>query len=232
MLVPLNRYFQTLIPTLGATSSSRAPSPIPAGVAASVKPFSLPAFLTHLRNTGPNPLTFRTKGLSTKSRVESDFYAAFCMSPTFAGWLHAKLRSLEPVVAAAANAAVSAGTDGLLGVPIPMPGDISSASTPSQEQAETPRRGLGIAGHQTSAVPATIHVEHRSGRSSETDERDSDATRPSTESSPVIDRWRASEEAARAPSPSVMDIYNRRGSDGVLRGLPLNGSPRRTPQRL
>jgi hypothetical protein len=91
MLVPLNRYFQTLVPTL-----SPNPAALPSTTAppATLKPFSLPAFLAHLRTHGPNPLAFRTKGLSSKARVESDFYAAFCMSPTFAGWLHARINSL------------------------------------------------------------------------------------------------------------------------------------------
>jgi hypothetical protein len=87
-LVPLNRYFQTLIP---AGVSSEKPD---------IKPFSLPSFLAHLRATGPNPLAFKTKGLTMKSRVEHDFYATFGMSPTFAGWLSGRIDSLGSAVRA------------------------------------------------------------------------------------------------------------------------------------
>jgi hypothetical protein len=87
-LVPLNRYFQTLIP---ATTSSRR---------SDIKPFSLPSFLAHLRSTGPNPLAFKTKGLTMKSRVEHDFYATFGMSPTFSGWLSGRIESLDSAIRA------------------------------------------------------------------------------------------------------------------------------------
>ena len=120
-LVPLNRYFQTLVPTL---QPSPIPSPNPALTPStsansvnsasshlstssnslnSLKPFSLPAFLAHLKNHGPNPLSFRNKGLTTKTRVESDFYASFCMSATFAGWLAGRVESLGIAVAAHAE---------------------------------------------------------------------------------------------------------------------------------
>ena len=117
MLVPLNRYFQTLVPTL---QPSPIPSPNPNAThnvtpstsissmasfssttsTSSLRPFSLPAFLSHLKKHGPNPLAFRTKGLTSKSRVESDFYASFCMSATFAGWLSSRVESLGIAVAA------------------------------------------------------------------------------------------------------------------------------------
>lgn len=77
-LVPLNRYFQTLVPSPPTTQ---------------IKPWSIPNFLAHLKNHGPNPLQFKTKGLTTKSRVEHDFYASFCMSATFAGWLSGRIES-------------------------------------------------------------------------------------------------------------------------------------------
>ncbi|WRT70225.1 uncharacterized protein IL334_007220 [Kwoniella shivajii] len=109
-LVPLNRYFQTLVPTLSTPSPSVSPSTLPASTSTStstsisaastshtagaIRPFSLPNFLSHLRNHGPNPLLFKTKGLSMKSRVENDFYASFCMSSTFARWLEARVDSL------------------------------------------------------------------------------------------------------------------------------------------
>lgn len=91
-LVPLNRYFQTLVPVV----SSRDPD---------IKPFSLPTFLAHLRSTGPNPLAFKTKGLTMKSRVEHDFYATFAMSASFAGWLSDRIDSLGSAVRAQSNGA-------------------------------------------------------------------------------------------------------------------------------
>jgi len=97
MLVPLNRYFQTLVPNL-----SPDPSAPTAGIGG-IKPFSIPAFLTHLKTKGPNPLTFRNKGLTTRTRVENDFYTSFCMSPTFAGWLASRVDSLGLAVAAQSN---------------------------------------------------------------------------------------------------------------------------------
>ncbi len=48
-------------------------------------------FLAHLKANAPNPLQFRTKGLSGKSRSESDFYTAFCTGIGFAGWLKDKV---------------------------------------------------------------------------------------------------------------------------------------------
>lgn len=89
-LVPLNRYFQTLIPTPSSSSLQGS----------TIKPFSLPSFLSHLRSTGPNPLAFKTKGLTMKSRVENDFYASFGMSPTFAGWLSGRIETLGSAVKA------------------------------------------------------------------------------------------------------------------------------------
>ena len=95
MLVPLNRYFQTLVPTL-----SPNPSPSLGPGAGGIKPFSIPSFLSHLKTKGPNPLTFRNKGLTSRTRVENDFYTSFCMSPTFAGWLASRVDSLGLAVAA------------------------------------------------------------------------------------------------------------------------------------
>jgi hypothetical protein len=117
MLVPLNRYFQTLVPTI---SPSPTPSPVyafgastphsalassTASTIGSLKPFSIPAFVSHLKTKGPNPLSFRQKGLTTKSRVESDFYTTFCMSPTFAGWLSKRVESMGVAFAAAQSSA-------------------------------------------------------------------------------------------------------------------------------
>lgn len=105
-LVPLNRYFQTLVPAPSLSAATAS-----GGVTTTIKPFSLPAFLTHLRSTGPNPLAFKNKGLSMKSRVENDFYASFGMSPTFAGWLSGRIDSLGSAVLRAR--ATSASTVGL-----------------------------------------------------------------------------------------------------------------------
>lgn len=59
-----------------------------------IKPFTLTAFLHHLKAMAPNPLQFRSKGLTTKGKVETEFYTAFCKSPGFAGWLRNRLVSL------------------------------------------------------------------------------------------------------------------------------------------
>ncbi|WVO12525.1 hypothetical protein L204_100125 [Cryptococcus depauperatus] len=116
-LVPLNRYFQTLIPTPSPTMgpnpptfpllpltprsfSHLSPSPSLQTSHLCIRPFSLPTFLSHLRFSGPNPLAFRTRGLTGKVRVESDFYASFCMSSGFAGWLSSRVESLEDVLSA------------------------------------------------------------------------------------------------------------------------------------
>ena len=59
-----------------------------------IKPFGLSAFLLHLKAMAPNPLQFRSQGLTTKGKVEIQFYTAFCKSPGFAGWLRNRLVSL------------------------------------------------------------------------------------------------------------------------------------------
>lgn len=126
MLVPLNRYFQTLVPPRSpamsassssmhmpvSTSGSSTPNlpPPPALSLSTLKPFSHPAFLTHLRTRGPNPLLFKAKGLTGKSRVENDFYAAFCKSGCFAGWLSARVESLGIAVASNTLAATDTAT--------------------------------------------------------------------------------------------------------------------------
>ena len=108
MMVPLNRYFQTLIPTLSpnpSTTSIQSLSTFPSmngtfsnGTLGSMKAFSLPSFLSHLKTRGPNPLSFKSRGLISKARIESDFYTSFCMSPTFAGWLSSNVSSLDSAV--------------------------------------------------------------------------------------------------------------------------------------
>jgi hypothetical protein len=129
-LVPLNRYFQTLIPTPSSTSlQSSSPA---------IKPFSLPSFLAHLRSTGPNPLAFKTKGLTMKSRVEHDFYASFGMSPTFAGWLSGRIESLGSAVKAQSvssshNSSSIRATTGLFRQPL---GDSSGFSDSERTQSE------------------------------------------------------------------------------------------------
>ncbi|KAK6909422.1 hypothetical protein I203_103440 [Kwoniella mangroviensis CBS 8507] len=162
-LVPLNRYFQTLVPTLSSTPippshspiSNHIPSPLTSTSSTSIssntstgytnqhtagviKPFSLPNFLTHLRNHGPNPLLFKTKGLSTKSRVENDFYASFCMSSSFAKWLENRVNSLGLALTNNNN------NNNTLNVP-------GRPSTPQPQRPNLPRSisasvGLGILG--------------------------------------------------------------------------------------
>ncbi|KAK8853233.1 hypothetical protein IAR55_003935 [Kwoniella newhampshirensis] len=140
-LVPLNRYFQTLVPTLATASPSPVPTspsttqPTPSPSTTSIRPFSLPAFLTHLRNHGPNPLAFKTKGLSTKSRVESDFYASFCMSATFARWLSARVDSLGLAFAAQSSNGVTGNT-----LTVPGQSSTSGLSPSSASQSRSPSR--------------------------------------------------------------------------------------------
>jgi hypothetical protein len=125
-LVPLNRYFQTLIPTPATTTLQTS----------AIKPFSLPTFLAHLRSTGPNPLAFKTKGLTMKSRVESDFYASFGMSPTFAGWLSSRIDSLGSAVkaqSASDSFTENRPTIGLFRQPY---GDINGTSDSERTQSE------------------------------------------------------------------------------------------------
>lgn len=80
MLSPLNRYVNSLIP--------------PSESMDGIKPFVLSDFLAHLKATAPNPLQFRPKGLTPKSKVEIEFYTKFCSSPGFAEWQTRQLNSL------------------------------------------------------------------------------------------------------------------------------------------
>lgn len=52
-------------------------------------PWSTPDFLASLNENQyvASPLRFRSRGLISKSRIEQDFYATFCMSGNFASWL-------------------------------------------------------------------------------------------------------------------------------------------------
>lgn len=141
-LVPLNRYFQTLVPT----SSSALSNPYP-----QLKPWSIPNFLSHLKNHGPNPLTFRTKGLSTKSRVEHDFYASFCMSATFAGWLSGRIESqgLGP------KGAVNNGSGGSEGMKLHLPDKRSRAESVQSRNTEEDIRQSSEDGSFASHSPST-----------------------------------------------------------------------------
>lgn len=121
-LAPLNRYFQTLVPqrttkglSIPSDGSQLMPPPPPALSVSALKPFSLPTFLAHLKAHGPNPLAFKTRGLQSKARVESDFYASFCMSPTFAGWLQQRVETLGIAVASASASASANGTSTTIG---------------------------------------------------------------------------------------------------------------------
>ena len=192
MLVPLNRYFQTLVPTL-----SPLPSPIPRNAPnnPSIKPFSLPGFLSHLRTHGPNPLSFRTRGLSTKARVENDFYASFGMSPTFAGWLAARVESLGLAVAAHTSTLAIPGT-----------------ATPQRPVRPVIGLGMGMAlsrtrpEERTSPVPASSYASESDG-----------TTRMSSEDESSAGAWRASEESPRLDdTPLGQRFFSRRASEGMI----------------
>ncbi|TXT06632.1 uncharacterized protein COLE_05963 [Cutaneotrichosporon oleaginosum] len=163
-LVPLNRYFQTLVPppTSGAStplrpSLSRAssftgpstlpvPPPPPALSLSGLRPFSLPNFLAHLKKHGPNPLAFKSKGLAGKARVEHDFYAAFCRGACFAGWLAARVDSLGVAVANSLGVppARLSGDSGMLSSSSEAQRSLSASQSTSERSsaegpAETPR---------------------------------------------------------------------------------------------
>jgi len=201
MLVPLNRYFQTLVPTL-------LPGPGVTPASTTLKTFSLPGFLAHLRSHGPNPLAFRTKGLSTKSRVESDFYASFCMSPSFAGWLSARIDSLGIAVAARTS---------ILSVP-------TSIRTPTKPSSSKPSVGLGMG----ISGPPVFCEERLPATTAESTAADSDATRPSSEDGSVTGVWRASEDSPRATRMGESYFFGRRGSEGGILALQqMSSSPKR-----
>lgn len=50
------------------------------------KPWSIPEFLEYQRRH--SSLAFQSRGLTSRAKVETDFYAAFCKSSTFGIWLH------------------------------------------------------------------------------------------------------------------------------------------------
>ncbi|GMK56685.1 hypothetical protein CspeluHIS016_0305250 [Cutaneotrichosporon spelunceum] len=186
-LVPLNRYFQTLVPPLSSGAStprptlSRAssfgptpgltpsmPSPSlanpsfgnlfgPNPTSLGLKPFSLPAFLAQLKH-GPNPLQFRSKGLAGRARVEAEFYGTFCRSACFAGWLAARVQSLG---------AAGAG----MGGPYSGFGSGRSSARVSGEAVAGPSSGLGSGLSSSSVSGDTGSGLSASGRSSESGER-------------------------------------------------------------
>jgi hypothetical protein len=85
ILLPLNRYFTSLIPTSYATISSR-----PASIASEIRPspefsaslgsFVPSAFFTSLKTHG-SPLPFRSQA------KQKDFYERWLRSPAFGFWL-------------------------------------------------------------------------------------------------------------------------------------------------
>ncbi|KAJ9108801.1 hypothetical protein QFC21_000121 [Naganishia friedmannii] len=81
MLSPLNRYVSSLLPS--------------SELHAAIKPFSLPAFLQHLKALAPNPLQFRSKGLLSKNKVETEFYTTFCTAGSFMAWYQEYLASIN-----------------------------------------------------------------------------------------------------------------------------------------
>jgi hypothetical protein len=110
-----------------------------------IRPFSLPDFLSHLKSTAPNPLRFRSKGLTLKGKVESDFYASFCMSNAFAGWLESKVDSLQAARAEARLVAASTQLRGQAG------GRSSSSVTVSPSGSQ---RSLGTNGRSRERATA------------------------------------------------------------------------------
>ncbi|WVW86151.1 hypothetical protein I302_108192 [Kwoniella bestiolae CBS 10118] len=181
-LVPLNRYFQTLVPTLSSTpnipvSGPNTPSPLSSApaqhTAGVIKPFSLPNFLTHLRNHGPNPLLFKTKGLSTKSRVENDFYASFCMSSSFAKWLENRVHSLGLALTNNTN------TNNTLNVPgrPSTPSRAGAVQRPNLPRSVSASVGLGILG----GLPSDGRISPTSVAPSESEISESSSTRPSVD---------------------------------------------------
>ncbi|KAK4685933.1 hypothetical protein P7C73_g4202, partial [Tremellales sp. Uapishka_1] len=158
-LVPLNRYFQTLIPLQSSPNPAATPIIMPSPSPSPIRPFSLPTFLSHLRTHGPNPLNFKAKGLSTKSRVESDFYAAFCMGGCFAGWLSGRVDSLGLAVERAQSA-----TSMTLAVPI------GAGGTTGTSDISATGLGIGL---------GIMEMAPRQSQSSE--EEDSSASRASDE---------------------------------------------------
>lgn len=81
-LLPLERYFQTLVP------SSRTISPWKA--TPRVKPFQVDVFLKSLRDMGPQ-LSILSKGKTEWV----DFYRRFLRSPNFKSWFRARTRQAE-----------------------------------------------------------------------------------------------------------------------------------------
>jgi hypothetical protein len=60
-----------------------------------VIPFSLSAFLQHLKALAPNPLQFRSKGLLSKGKVETEFYTTFCTAGCFMTWYQNHMSSIQ-----------------------------------------------------------------------------------------------------------------------------------------
>lgn len=60
-----------------------------------VTPFSLSAFLQHLKALAPNPLQFRSKGLLSKGKVETEFYTTFCTVGCFMTWYQDHMNSVQ-----------------------------------------------------------------------------------------------------------------------------------------
>ncbi|CAG8464033.1 2903_t:CDS:10 [Paraglomus brasilianum] len=78
-LVPLNRYFSTLIPVNVSLSSSREPPQL--------KPFKTDCFLKSLQDHG-SQIPFKSKISATSTEVYVNFYQQFLKCGNFATWLH------------------------------------------------------------------------------------------------------------------------------------------------
>ncbi|EIW72107.1 hypothetical protein TREMEDRAFT_41513 [Tremella mesenterica DSM 1558] len=220
MLVPLNRYFQTLVPTLSPSPSispgyiptpftplSTSSTPGGGGGTETLKPFSLPNFLTHLKSHGPNPLSFRTRGLSSKSRVEGDFYTSFCMSPTFAGWLSARVEKMGIAVANTRGDPILSTSGSWLTHLAPPPSGVRRSSAPGV--------GLGFnlpPGVKVSAVAAVERIQGEGSVREEVSGSEDDSS---------ASGWRESDESNRDVLGD--QYYLRRVSEGAVKVLRKEG---------
>jgi hypothetical protein len=51
--------------------------------------------LQHLKALAPNPLQFRSKGLLSKGKVETEFYTTFCTAGSFMTWYQDYMAMLQ-----------------------------------------------------------------------------------------------------------------------------------------
>lgn len=87
LLVPLNRYLNTLLPARTVLPSALAHTP-----ARRLAPFSIPAFLSSLKADGSGGLPFKSS-----SKAHS-FYERWVRTPAFARWLSAQEEAVEEIL--------------------------------------------------------------------------------------------------------------------------------------